>query len=158
MSSLYRKAEGSRVIGDVSFGADCSVWYNAVLRGDSSPIVIGDRSNIQDCCVLHTDKEFPIHLGDDVTVGHGAIVHGCSVGDNTVVGMGAILLNGCKVGRNSIVAAGALVPQNKEFPDGVLLMGSPVKVIRELTEEEIRKNLENAQAYVEEGASLPLSE
>ncbi len=158
MSSLYRKAEGSRVIGDVSFGADCSVWYNAVIRGDSSPIVIGDRSNIQDCCVLHTDKEFPIHLGDDVTVGHGAIVHGCSVGDNTVVGMGAILLNGCKVGRNSIVAAGALVPQNKEFPDGVLLMGSPVKVIRELTEEEIRKNLENAQAYVEEGASLPLSE
>ena len=139
---------GAAVVGDVTFGPDCSVWFNAVIRGDGKPITLGRGCNVQDCAVLHSDV-FPTVLGDRVTVGHGAIVHGCSVGDNTVIGMGAIVLNGAKIGKNCMVGAGALVTGKTDAPDGSLLVGNPAKVVRPLTEAEIAGLRENAEHYVE---------
>lgn len=142
-------APGAVVIGDVALGEGSSVWYHAVVRGDCAPIRIGRNTNIQDGCVLHVDAGFPLTLGDGVTVGHGAILHGCAVGANTLVGMGAIVLNGAQIGRDCIVAAGALVPQGRSFPDGVLLMGTPARVARAVTPEEIEANRRNARLYVQ---------
>ena len=139
---------GAAVVGDVTFGPDCSVWFNAVLRGDGKPITLGRGCNVQDCAVLHSDV-FPTVLGNCVTVGHGAIVHGCAVGDNTVIGMGAIVLNGAKIGKNCMVGAGALVTGKTDAPDGSLLVGNPAKVVRPLTEAEIAGLRENAEHYVE---------
>lgn len=139
---------GAKVNGDVTFGPDCSVWYNAVLRGDACPIRIGEGSNIQDNAVLHSGKSATI-LGKGVTVGHGAIVHGCSVGDNTLVGMGAILLDGALIGKNCLIAAGSLVAPRTVIPDGSLVMGSPARVKRPLTEAEIEKNREDCRHYME---------
>ena len=118
---------GAAVVGDVTLGPDCSVWFNAVLRGDGGPISAGRGCNFQDCCVLHSDKG-PTTLGDWVSVGHGAIVHGARVGDNTIIGMGAILLDGCVIGAGSVVGAGALVPPGKVVPPGSLVVGVPGKV------------------------------
>ena len=146
--NLVWRASGSVVAGNVAFGKDCSVWYNAVIRGDDAPITIWHATNIQDCAVLHTDIGYPIRVGNQVTIGHGAIVHGCRIGDGTMIGMGAIVMNGARIGRNSIVAAGAVVTENKEFPDGVLIMGTPGKVVRELTLDEIRYNAVHAEDYV----------
>lgn len=143
-------AEGAIVKGNVTMGPDCSVWYNAVMRADRGSITIGKGTNVQDNAVVHLETGYDVALGDYVTVGHGAIVHGCQVDDNTTVGMGAILLNGCKVGKNCIIGAGALVTQNKVIPDGSLVMGCPGKVVRQLTEEEIASNKANALAYVQE--------
>ena len=137
-------------MGDVALGAGCSIWYHATVRADRAPISIGNGSNIQDNCVIHVDEGFPVTIGNYVTVGHGAILHGCQVGDGSLIGMGAIILNGAKIGKNCIVAAGALVTQNTEIPDGMLAMGSPAKVIRKLTEEEIASNRKNAEEYIEE--------
>ena len=142
-------AEGSVVIGDVSLGPDSSVWFNAVLRGDDEPIIVGARSNIQDNVVVHVNRGFPVRIGADVTIGHGAIVHGCTVGDNTVVGMGAILLDGAQVGEDCVIGAGALVTQGAVIPAGHLAFGSPAKVIRPLTPEEIEYNRGSAAFYVE---------
>lgn len=139
---------GGAVVGDVTFGPDCSVWLNAVIRGDGKPITLGRGCNVQDCAVLHSDV-FPTVLGDYVTVGHGAIVHGCTVGDNTVVGMGATVLNGARIGRNCMVGAGALVTGKTDAPDGSLLVGNPAKVVRPLTDEEIAGLRENAEHYIE---------
>ena len=139
---------GAAVVGDVTFGPDCSVWFNAVIRGDGKPITLGRGCNVQDCAVLHSDV-FPTVLGDRVTVGHGAIVHGCAVGDNTVIGMGAIVLNGAKIGTNCMVGAGGLVTGKTDAPDGSLLVGNPAKVVRPLTETEIAGLRENAEHYVE---------
>ena len=139
---------GAVVVGDVSFGPDCSVWFNAVLRGDGKPITLGAGVNIQDNAVLHSDV-YPTVLGDCVTVGHGAIVHGCTVGDNTVVGMGAILLNGARVGKNCMVAAGSVVTGKTDAPDGSLLLGNPARVVRALTPEELAGLRQNAEHYVE---------
>ena len=139
---------GAAVVGDVTFGPGCSVWFNAVLRGDGKPITLGRGCNVQDCAVLHSDR-FPTVLGDYVTVGHGAIVHGCTVGDNTVVGMGAIVLNGAKIGRNCMVGAGAVVTGKTDAPDGSLLVGSPAKVVRPLTDEEVAGLRRNAGHYIE---------
>ena len=139
---------GAAVVGNVTFGPDCSVWFNAVLRGDGQPITLGAGVNIQDNAVLHSDV-YPTVLGDYVTVGHGAIVHGCTVGDNTVVGMGAIVLNGARVGKNCMVAAGAVVTGKTDAPDGSLLLGSPAKVERSLTAEELAGLRQNAEHYVE---------
>ena len=139
---------GAAVVGDVTFGPDCSVWFNAVIRGDGKPITLGRGCNVQDCAVLHSDV-FPTALGDRVTVGHGAIVHVCAVGDNTVVGMGAIVLNGAKIGKNCMIGAGAVVTGKTDAPDGSLVLGNPAKVVRPLTDEEISGLRENAEHYIE---------
>ena len=141
--------EGAVVSGKVSYGKDCSIWYNATVRGDTDELNLGNRVNIQESAVLHVDEGYPINIGDDVTIGHGAIVHGARIENNCMIGMGSILMDGCIIRQNTLVAAGSLVPQNKEFPQGVLLMGNPAKVIRELTEEEIAANQNAAAHYVE---------
>ncbi len=139
---------GAAVNGDVTLGRGCSVWYNAVIRGDVSPIRIDEDTNIQDNAVLHTSYQFPLVLGRGVTVGHGAILHGCTVEDNVLIGMGAIVLDGAVIGRDSIVGAGALVTKNTRIPPGSMVLGSPAKVKRALTEEEIAAIRENARGYV----------
>lgn len=148
-------APGADVVGDVTLGKQCSVWYNAVLRADNDAIVIGERSNIQDGCVLHVDTACPIRIGNGVTVGHGAILHGCSIGDNALIGMGAILLNGAKIGANCIIGAGALVTQNMEIPDGSLAIGAPAQVRRPVTMEEIEGNRRSAEEYRRHAETLP---
>ncbi|MDX1403069.1 MAG: gamma carbonic anhydrase family protein [Woeseiaceae bacterium] len=142
-------ADTAAVIGRVKLGSCASIWFNAVVRGDNEWIVIGDRSNVQDGSVLHADEGVPLTLGKDVTVGHKAMLHGCTIGDNSLIGIGSIVLNHAKVGRNCIVGANSLLTENKEFPDGVLILGSPAKVLRELTDEEIRYNAWSAEHYVE---------
>ncbi len=139
---------GAAVVGDVTLGSDCSVWFNAVLRGDGRPIILGRGCNIQDCCVLHSEKA-PTVLGDWVSVGHGAVVHGASVGDNTIVGMGAILLDFAKIGKNCLVGAGAVATGKLDAPDGSLVLGNPAKVVRPLTQEEIAGLRRNAEHYAE---------
>lgn len=145
-------APGAVVLGDVTAAEGCGIWYNATVRGDRTYIRIGKGSNIQDNCVVHGDIGYPVIIGENVTIGHGAIIHGCTIEDNTLIGMGAILLNGCHIGKNCIVGAGALVTQNTVVPDNSLVLGSPGKVKREVTDEEIASNLENARVYVEEAA------
>ena len=139
---------GAAVVGNVTLGPDCSVWFNAVLRGDGGPISAGRGCNFQDCCVLHSDKG-PTTLGDYVSVGHGAIVHGASVGDNTIVGMGATLLDFAKIGKNCMVGAGSLVTGKMDAPDGSLVLGNPARVVRPLTQEEIADLRANAEHYAE---------
>jgi carbonic anhydrase/acetyltransferase-like protein (isoleucine patch superfamily) len=142
-------APGARLVGDVRLQARVSVWYNAVIRADARKIVIGEDSNIQDNATLHVELDHDIHIGKGVTVGHNAIVHGCTIGDHTVVGMGAIVMTGAVVGKDCIIGAGALVTENSHIPDGSLVVGIPGKVVRSLTEEEIQSNYRNAQHYVE---------
>ena len=139
---------GAAVVGDVTLGPGCSVWFNAVLRGDGRPIVLGEGCNVQDCAVLHSEKHATL-LGDWVSVGHGAIVHGAVVGDNTIVGMGATLLDFAKIGKNCMVGAGAVVTGKLDAPDGSLVLGSPARVVRPLTEEEIAGLRKNAEHYTE---------
>ena len=141
-------APGAQVIGDVTIGENCGIWYNAVVRGDSQKITIGKNTNVQDLACLHVDKSFTLSVGDNVTIGHTAIVHGCIVGDNVLIGMGAIVMNGARIGNNCIIGAGALVTENMEIPDGSLAFGSPAKVIRKLTEAEKQSIIENAELYV----------
>lgn len=143
-------APGAVVIGNVTVGADVGIWYNATVRGDRESIVIGRGSNIQDNAVVHLDSHHPVIIGENVTVGHGAIVHGCTVGDNTLIGMGAIIMNDARIGRNCIVGAGALVTQGTQVPDNSLILGNPAKIKRSVTEAEIAENLHNAAFYVEE--------
>ena len=145
--SVYT-APGAHIVGNVTIGAGSSVWYNTVIRADEAPIIIGNNTNIQDLVTVHVGMDQPAVLGDGVTVGHNAIVHGCTVEDNVIVGMGAILLNGSHIRRNSIVGAGALVTQGKDFPEGSLILGSPAKVVRSLTPEEIEGIRRNAEVYV----------
>ena len=142
-------APGAVVVGDVTLEEDTSVWFQAVLRADTDAIRIGKGSNIQDNCTLHTDSGHPVILGENVTVGHNAIVHGCTVGDRTVVGMGSIILNGAVVGADCIIGAGALVTGKMVTPDNSMAFGNPAKVVRKLTEAEIKANRENAGHYVE---------
>ncbi len=121
-------AEGAIVLGDVKVGAESSIWYHATVRADREKIVIGEGSNIQDNAVVHVDKGFPVTIGSGVTVGHSAVIHGCSIGSNSLVGMGAIVLNGAKIGRDCIIGAGALVTQSMLVPDGSLVIGCPGKL------------------------------
>ncbi len=140
----------AQVIGDVAIGERSSVWCNATLRGDVNRIRIGVESNIQDNSVLHVDEgDFPLLLGDRVTVGHSVVLHGCVVEDDSLVGIGAIILNGARIGRGSVVAAGALIPEGAQVPPGSLVMGVPGKVRREITAEERERFRVNAQHYVE---------
>ena len=145
-------APNATVLGDITVGEGSSLFFGAVARSEFVPIVIGKNTNIQDNCVLHADPGFPMTIGDGVTVGHGAILHSCTVGDNTLIGMGAIVLNGAAIGRDCIVAAGALVPQNAQIPPRSLVMGSPAKVRRDVTDEEIAANRRSAEGYVTEAA------
>lgn len=141
-------APGARIIGECTLHDDASVWFNAVLRGDLEPIEVGERSNIQDGAVLHTDRGFPCRIGRDVTVGHGAIVHGAVVEDGALIGMGAVVLSGARIGKGALVAAGALVPEGEEIPAGWLAMGVPARPVRELTGDERRRMAEGVRHYV----------
>jgi carbonic anhydrase/acetyltransferase-like protein (isoleucine patch superfamily) len=141
-------AEGAKVIGDVEIGDDSSVFYNTVIRADLAEIRIGKRTNIQDNVTVHLSTGVGVHVGDDVTVGHNAILHACDVDDHVLIGMGAILMDGVHIKSDSVVAAGAVVTQNKEFPERSLIVGAPAHVVRELTEDEIRKFHENAEHYL----------
>jgi carbonic anhydrase/acetyltransferase-like protein (isoleucine patch superfamily) len=141
-------ADSAQVIGQVELGDEASVWYGTVVRGDNDLIRIGRRTNIQDASVLHTDSGIQLTVGDDVTIGHQVMLHGCTVGDGTLVGIQSVVLNGARIGRNCLVGAGALVTEGKEFPDGVLIVGSPAKVVRELTPEQIARLSANAAHYV----------
>lgn len=142
-------AEGAKIIGDVEVGKDCSIWYNAVIRGDRAPIRIGDRTNVQDLCMIHVNPGSPITIGNDVTIGHSVTLHGCTIKDRVMIGMASTILNDSVISENSIVAAGSLVTERKKFPPGVMIMGSPARVVRELTEEEIASLPQVAQHYIE---------
>lgn len=142
-------ADNAEVMGDVRLGENVSIWFNTTLRGDNDPITIGDGTNIQDGSVLHTDEGVPLTIGRNVTVGHMVMLHGCSIGDESLIGIGAIVLNGAKIGRNCLVGAGALVTEGKEFPDGSMIIGSPAKVVRQLTPEQIEGLRYSAQHYID---------
>lgn len=145
-------AEGAVVKGNVILGENVNIWYNAVIRAEMNQIVIGKNSNIQDNAVLHVETEQGVLVGENVTIGHGAIVHGCRVGDNTLIGMGAIILNRAVIGKNCIIGAGALVTEDKVIPDNFVVIGSPAKIVRNVTEEEVAHTLENAGHYVKAAA------
>jgi len=140
-------AEGCIIIGDVTVEEDASIWHNAVLRGDINRIHVGRMSNVQDGVVFHVSDDFPCLVGNRVTIGHNAVLHACTIGDDTTVGMGSIVMNGVEVGAMSIVAAGSLIPPGKKFPPRSLIKGSPAQVARELTDEEIEGNIKMAQKY-----------
>jgi carbonic anhydrase/acetyltransferase-like protein (isoleucine patch superfamily) len=145
----YWIAPTASLIGDIALGEDCGIWFGATLRGDNERISIGARSNIQEGSILHTDMGFPLHVGEDCTIGHNAILHGCKIGDGSLIGMGAIVLNGAIIGRGCLVGAGALVTEGKTFADGSLIVGSPAKVIRSLDPEAIAALRKSAANYVE---------
>ncbi|AYD01024.1 gamma carbonic anhydrase family protein [Neorhizobium sp. NCHU2750] len=145
----YWVAPDANVIGKVVLGEDVGIWFGANLRGDNEPITIGARSNIQEGVMVHTDPAFAATIGEDCTIGHHAIIHGCTIGDNSLVGMGATILNGAKIGRNCLVGANALVTEGKEFPDNSLIVGSPAKAIRTLDEASAARLKDSAARYVE---------
>jgi len=142
-------AESTEIAGEVYAGEDSSFWFHVSIRGDLAPVFIGNGSNVQDNTVLHVAHDLPTKIGDNVTIGHNAIIHACSIGDNCLIGMGAIVLDGAEIGEESIVGAGALVTQHKKFPPRSLLIGSPAKVARELTQEEVDAIGINAAEYIE---------
>lgn len=142
-------AENATVIGDVDIGGESSIWFGAVVRGDSNYIRIGKRTNIQDVCVVHGDHIHSVNIGDDVTVGHRVVLHGCRIGDRVLVGMGAVIMNGAEIGDDSIVGAGALVTENTKIPPHSLVLGMPAKFRRELTYDETKAILESASYYAE---------
>lgn len=142
-------AENATVIGAVEIGEDVGIWFNAVLRGDNEPIVVGPATNIQENCVLHTDMGYPLTIGRGCTIGHKAMLHGCTIGENTLIGMGATILNGASIGRNCLVGAGALVTEGKSIPDNSLVIGAPAKVVRTLGAEAEAGLRLSATHYVE---------
>lgn len=145
-------AAGARVVGAVTLGDRASVWYNAVLRGDSAPISIGARSNVQDGVAVHVDAEHGVEVGEDVSIGHNAVVHGCRIGDGTLVGMGSVILSGAVIGAGCLIAGGAVVLEGAVIPDGSLVAGVPAKVRRPLTPEERAGILRNAAIYLDHSA------
>lgn len=142
-------ADSAQVIGDVTLAEDVSIWFGSVLRGDTSNLQIGAGTNIQDGSVLHADPGKPLVVGARVTVGHQVMLHGCTIGDESLIGIGAVILNGAKIGRNCLVGAGALVTEGKEFPDGSMIIGSPAKAVRELSPEQIEGLRQSAQHYID---------
>ena len=150
ISSSAFVADNATVRGDVTLGERSSVFFGAVLRGDRAPITIGSGTNIQDNCVVHVEYDYPVVVGQNVTVGHGAILHGCTVGDETLIGMGAIVLNGAQIGKGCLIGAGALVTQNAVIPDGCMAVGSPARVKRPLTPEEMDGLRRSAADYRQE--------
>jgi carbonic anhydrase/acetyltransferase-like protein (isoleucine patch superfamily) len=144
----YWIAPTAVVIGMVKLEKNASVWWGSVLRGDNEPITIGEGSNIQDGCVLHADPGYPLIIGKGVTVGHMAMLHGCVIGDNALIGIGAVILNGARIGKNCLIGAKALIPEGKEIPDNSLVMGAPGQIKREVTEEHIARMRHSAEHYV----------
>ncbi|KQZ13188.1 acetyltransferase [Mesorhizobium sp. Root554] len=144
-------APDATVIGSVEIGRNVGLWFGVVLRGDNEPIVIGDDSNVQEHTIMHTDMGFPLTIGKGCTIGHRAMLHGCTIGDNTLIGMGAIVLNGAKIGKNCLVGAGALITEGKEFPDNSLIVGSPARVTRALDDAAAERMRRSAANYVENG-------
>ena len=142
-------ASNATVIGDVTLEKNTSIWFNATLRGDIENIHVGEGSNVQDGSVLHTDPGYPLKIGKNVTVGHLVMLHGCSIGDNSLIGIGAVILNNAKIGKNCIIGAKALITENKEIPDNSLVVGSPGNIIRQVTNDEIRLIKDNAIRYQE---------
>lgn len=144
----YFIADSASVIGAVVLGDNTGIWFNAVVRGDNETITIGDESNVQDCAVLHTDPGFPLTIGRGVTVGHKVMLHGCEIGDNSLIGMNAVVLDDTRIGKNCLIGANTLVPRGKDIPDGSLVIGSPGKVVRKLTKEQIQELRESAERYI----------
>ena len=140
------------LIGSIQCAADASVWWNAVLRGDNEPIVIGPRSNVQDGCVFHTDPGAPLTIEADVTIGHKVMLHGCRIGQGSLIGIGTTILNHAVIGEHSLVGAGTLIPERKMYPPRSLIMGTPGKVVRELTDEEVARLMNSAAKYVQNAA------
>ncbi len=140
-------AESAEVIGNVTLAKDVGVWFGAIIRADNEPMQIGSGSNIQEAAVLHSDPGSPLRIGENVTVGHQAMLHGCSVGDGSLIGIGAVVLNGAQIGKNCLVGAGALVTEGKAFPDGSLIVGSPAVAKRDLSPEQMRALLQSAEHY-----------
>ena len=145
----YYIADSADVYGSVTLGKDSSVWFQTVLRGDTDSIIIGEGTNIQDGVVIHVDVDAPVIVGDQVTIGHQCLLHGCKIEEGALIGMGSIILNHAIIGKNSLIGAGSLILEGQEIPSNVLAVGRPAKVIRPLTREEIRKNKENATHYIE---------
>lgn len=143
----YWVAPDANVIGKVILGAGSNIWFGATLRGDNEAIEVGAGSNVQENCVLHTDMGYPLTIGAGCTIGHKAMLHGCTIGENSLIGMGATVLNGARIGRNCLIGAGALITEGKEIPDGSLVMGAPGKVVRDLTEEQIKSLTASALHY-----------
>jgi carbonic anhydrase/acetyltransferase-like protein (isoleucine patch superfamily) len=141
-------APNATLIGDIHLAANTSIWWNATLRGDNDPIRIGENTNIQDGSVLHTDEGIPMNIGANVTVGHLVMLHGCTVGDGSLIGIGSVILNRAVIGKNCIVGANTLIPEGKVYPDRSLIVGSPGKVVRELTDDEVAKLEKSAKHYV----------
>ncbi len=144
----YWIAPNAVVIGNVVLKKNASVWFGAVLRGDNEAITIGEGSNVQDNSVLHTDMGSPLTIGANVTVGHMVMMHGCTIGDGSLIGIGSVILNGARIGKNCLVGAGALITEGKEFPDGSMILGSPAKVVRELAPEQAARMGMGAMGYV----------
>lgn len=144
-------AEGAKIVGDVTIGEKSTVWFNAVLRGDLAPIVIGKHCNIQDGVVGHVNTNQPLLIGDGVSIGHAAIIHGCKIGKGTLIGMGAIVLNGADIGEYALVGAGALVTENQVIPPHSLCLGSPAKIVRLLNEQDLQRMKNTADSYVSKG-------
>ncbi|WP_137895942.1 gamma carbonic anhydrase family protein [Ramlibacter sp. 2FC] len=142
-------ADSAQVMGKVTLGEGSSVWFGAVLRGDSDSLTVGRGSNVQDGSVLHADAGEPLTVGENVTVGHKVMLHGCTIGDESLIGIGAVVLNGARIGKNCLVGAGALVTEGKEFPDGSMIIGSPAKAVRQLTPEQIEGLRRSARHYSE---------
>ena len=144
----YWIAPNAVVIGKVILKKNASIWFGATLRGDNDPIVVGENSNVQDGAVLHTDTGSPLTLGSNVTVGHLAMLHGCTIGDNSLIGIGAVILNGARIGKNCLIGAGALITEGKAIPDNSIVMGSPGKVVREISEKQRASLAHSALSYV----------
>ena len=142
-------APNANVIGDVTLEKNTSIWFNATLRGDIENIYVGEGSNVQDGSVLHTDPGYPLKIGKNVTVGHLVMLHGCTIGDNSLIGIGAVILNNAKIGKNCVIGAKSLITENKEIPDNSLVVGSPGRVIRKVTDEEAKAITKNAIRYQE---------
>jgi carbonic anhydrase/acetyltransferase-like protein (isoleucine patch superfamily) len=147
----YFLAETALIIGRIRLRRDSSVWFGSVLRGDTEWIELGEGSNIQESCTLHTDQGFPLTIGPGATIGHNVVLHGCTIGENTLIGIGAIILNGAKIGKNSLVGAGAVVTEGKEFPDNSLIVGAPARVLRPVDDRNAHRIKISAEHYVERG-------